>query len=732
MKRTGRRLHHVRGRDKDLGSRLSALWTALWSGQSRSAWIVSLAALLTAADLVGVRWGWSPITRRALGWGAYCLLALLIAAAVALFVGSRRRTQLRWEPFVGLGIVVIVLMALSHPWEVGSEPLLLALQGGGGGLVGWAISSFLAEHLGPWVGRILLLAVAAFGAWVAWRWMPARCQGRIVSLARAAWVRFAVSVPSDEEAPLDAPDTGDESVSDSPELKRRAKASARKTRGKAVRLAGKSARREDQLRDQELPPLALLHLDRSREFGDSNADYKAEIIEQTLHDFGVPAKVVEVKKGPTVTQFGVQPLTVPLRTADGTIQERKVSVRRIVRLSNDLALALAASPLRIEAPAPGYPYVGIEVPNDKVSLVALRGVMESAEFTDLAVETGLAIAIGRDVSGEPVVADLAGMPHLLIAGATGSGKSVCIHSIVTCLLLNNTRETLRLLLIDPKMVELPGYNGVPHLLAPVIVQLEEAVGALTWLTLQMDERYRLFHSVHVRGIAEYNHLAQRRAGMEPLPRIVLVIDELADMMMVASDEVERSICRLAQMARATGIHVIIATQRPSVDVVTGLIKANFPARIAFKVASQVDSRVILDQPGAEQLLGRGDLLFMSPNSSSPLRAQGCFVSGRETQKVVRYWLEHAEVSAIVNEAPWAGLQGAAERGDDLFPQAVDIIRETERVSVSFLQRRLRIGYPRAARLIEMLEGAGLVGPDEGGGRGREVLETASDATEESL
>jgi S-DNA-T family DNA segregation ATPase FtsK/SpoIIIE len=732
MRQQGTRLRKDSIRGSSLGSRLSGLLSTFWSGQSRPIWMVLLSALLVAVDLAGTRWGWTPITRRALGWGAFSLLAFLIGVGVALLVGRRQRRRLRWEPLAGLGIVVIVLMALSHPRDAGPEPFLLALRGGGGGVVGWSISSFLSELLGPWIARILLLIVAAFGAWVAWRWMPPGGKDRILSLARAAWARFAISAPTGEGSESGAPEMAEDSPLEAPQAGRRARSSSRRTRGKGSKRASSSGRRADLQRDQQLPALDLLHLDRSREFGDSNADYKAEIIEQTLHDFGVPAKVVEVKKGPTVTQFGVQPLTVPLRTADGTVQERRVSVRRIVRLSNDLALALAASPLRIEAPAPGYPYVGIEVPNDRVALVALRGVMESPEFTDLARETALAIAIGRDVSGEPVVGDLAGMPHLLIAGATGSGKSVCIHSVVTCLLLNNTPEALRLLLIDPKMVELPGYNGVPHLLAPVVVQLEQAVGALAWLTLQMDERYRMFHSVQARGIADYNRIAQRRPGMEPLPRIVLVIDELADMMMVASDDVEKSICRLAQMARATGIHVIIATQRPSVDVVTGLIKANFPARVAFKVASQVDSRVILDQPGAEQLLGRGDLLFMSPNSSSPLRAQGCFVSARETQKVVRHWVDQAGAGASGTEAPWAGLPLGGERGDDLFPQAVEIIRETERVSVSFLQRRLRIGYPRAARLVEMLEDAGLVGPDEGGGRGRQVLESASEGVQESL
>jgi len=314
------------------------------------------------------------------------------------------------------------------------------------------------------------------------------------------------------------------------------------------------------------------------------------------------------------------------------------------------------------------------------------------------------------------------MPHLLIAGATGSGKSVCINSIITCLLLNNTPDTLRLLLMDPKRVELPAYNGIPHLLSPVVLELQHAVGALTWLTLQMDERYRQFHAVQARNVAGYNRVARRRANLQPLPHIVLVIDELADMMMSAADDVERSICRLAQMARATGIHLVIATQRPSVDVVTGLIKANFPARVAFTVTSQVDSRVVLDQAGAEQLLGRGDMLFMTPDSAGLTRAQGCFVSDREIAAVVRHWRKQdSQPPGDNGDLPWQSLLESAARGDDLYEQAVELVQGQKRASTSSLQRQLRIGYPRAARLMGHLEKEGLVGPDEGGGRGREVL-----------
>jgi S-DNA-T family DNA segregation ATPase FtsK/SpoIIIE len=411
-------------------------------------------------------------------------------------------------------------------------------------------------------------------------------------------------------------------------------------------------------------------------------------------------------------------------------------------LTNDLALALSAAPSRIEAPIPGRPYVGIEVPNATKSLVSLRSVMESEVFQ--ATQAPLKFALGRDVAGQPVVADLASMPHLLIAGATGSGKSVCINAIIACLLTTHTPETLRLLMVDPKMVELTNYNGTPHLLAPVVVELERVVGVLNWTTREMDRRYKIFSRLGVRNLIGYNELMVSQ-GERVMPYIVIVIDELADLMMVASDEVERTVTRIAQMARATGIHLVIATQRPSVDVVTGLIKANFPARVAFAVTSQIDSRVILDTPGAERLLGRGDMLFMAPDSSKLQRLQGVFVSDRELARLVRYWkgahvvdetpphpsgtprqppAPSAETARPVQRPLWADFKAkveAVEQEDDLLPRAIEVVRSHNRASISLLQRRLRIGYARAARLIDMMEGQGIIGPDEGGGRSRQVL-----------
>jgi S-DNA-T family DNA segregation ATPase FtsK/SpoIIIE len=351
--------------------------------------------------------------------------------------------------------------------------------------------------------------------------------------------------------------------------------------------------------------------------------------------------------------------------------------------------------------------------------VSLRNVLESSAF--LEIDSPLALALGEGVSGRAAAVDLALMPHLLIAGATGSGKSVCINAVICCLLMNNTPEDLNLLLIDPKMVELVGYNDIPHLVSPVVIDVEQVVGALAWVTRQMDQRYKLFHAAGVRNLDQYNRQINKRKGEAVLPALVVVIDELADLMMVAPDEVERYLCRVAQMGRATGIHLVVATQRPSVDVVTGLIKANFPARVSFAVTSQIDSRVILDQPGAENLLGRGDMLFMSPSQPAPVRLQGCFVSDQEIERLTSFWRDkHAVGEQPALFPPW-GLLEEEEVVDDLLDEAISVARGHQTISTSFIQRRLRIGYPRAARIVEQLEARGVVGPDRGGGQGREVL-----------
>ncbi|MDI3256337.1 MAG: DNA translocase FtsK [Kyrpidia sp.] len=432
----------------------------------------------------------------------------------------------------------------------------------------------------------------------------------------------------------------------------------------------------------------------------------ARKLEQTLESFGVQAKVIQAYRGPAVTRYEVQPAT-------------GVKVSRIVNLADDLALALAAPDIRIEAPIPGKSAIGIEVPNREIAVIPLREVLETGDFRQAA--SLLTLALGRDISGAPVVADLAKMPHLLIAGATGSGKSVCINSLIISLLFRAAPDQVKMVLIDPKMVELGVYSGVPHLMAPVVTDMRKAAATLKKVVEEMEGRYTLFAREGVRDIERYNELGSG-AGRPFLPYIVVVVDELSDLMMVAPGDVEDAICRLAQMARAAGIHLIIATQRPSVDVITGLIKANIPSRIAFAVSSQADSRTILDMGGAEKLLGRGDMLFLPVGAPKPVRVQGAFVSEPEVERVVE--AIKSQLSPEYRE-DWdvPGTGGAPEQEvDPLFDEAVALVVESGQASVSLLQRRLRIGYTRAARLIDQMEGHGVVGPFEGS-KPREVLWT---------
>lgn len=463
--------------------------------------------------------------------------------------------------------------------------------------------------------------------------------------------------------------------------------------------------------------------------GESDED-RARVIEETLRSFSTPAHVVEIRRGPTVTLFGVEPDFIESRSG-----RTRVRVSNIVRLSDDLALALKASRIRVQAPVPGKGYVGVEVPNQKSALVSLLEIVESPSFVNK--KSPLKFALGKDVSGAAVTTDLASMPHLLIAGTTGSGKSVCVNAILAGYLLNLTPDQLRIVLVDPKRVELTGYNGIPHLLAPVIVEAEKVVGALQWMLREMDLRYRTFSTNGARNITEYNDLMAKQGGKQ-YPFILVVIDELADLMMLAPEETEKSLTRLAQLARATGIHLILATQRPSADILTGLIKANFPARIAFAVASGVDSRVILDQPGAERLLGRGDMLFQAPDAPAPVRLQGTYISDAEINRITDFWRAQT-VSGTAPERPdtavfsplphlpliqdplWKEMEKDPDE-DPIEKEALLLFRKEGRASVSMLQRKLRIGYTRAARIVEKLEEKGMISAPEGQTGTREILD----------
>jgi DNA segregation ATPase FtsK/SpoIIIE, S-DNA-T family len=467
-----------------------------------------------------------------------------------------------------------------------------------------------------------------------------------------------------------------------------------------------------------LPPTDILDTSPEVQFSQADNLQRANLIEETLASYGVDAKVVQINAGPTVTQFGVEPgwdrkfREVKEKDRDGKVEVRqeevsktRVKVERINSLSNDLALALAAPTIRIEAPVPGKTFVGVEVPNTTSDLVSLRGVLETSNFQKLEAKTRMALALGKGAGGEAVTGDLTKMPHLLVAGATGSGKTVCLNTILCCLLMYNTPNDVRFILIDPKRVELTQYNSIPHLATPVIVDTTKAIAALRWLLEEMDQRYKKLAAAGARHIEGYN---KGKTGTDKLPYLVLIVDELADLMMAGFDEVETSLCRLAQLSRATGIHLVVATQRPSVDVVTGLIKANFPTRISFAVTSQVDSRTILDGAGAEKLLGRGDMLYMPTEAAKPKRLQGCFLSDTEIDRLVYFWgsqqkeePDKLRMETLVATAPSGQIGGFAR--DPLLEQAKELSRQYSDVSTSFLQRKLHIGYPRAARLKDQLD-----------------------------
>jgi len=460
----------------------------------------------------------------------------------------------------------------------------------------------------------------------------------------------------------------------------------------------------------KLPPFRLLSKPAGSGKAGDQADYMqtARKLEATLESFGVRARVLEVVRGPAVTRYEVQP-------------DIGVKVSRIVNLTDDIALALAAKDIRMEAPIPGKSAIGIEVPNNEVSIVTMREVMETPTFTNS--EARLTIAFGRDISGQTIVGNLAKMPHLLVAGATGSGKSVCINGIITSILYKAKPDEVKFMMVDPKMVELNVYNGIPHLLTPVVTDPRRASLALKKIVVEMEKRYELFSKSGARNIEGYNQMMQDNPEAI-LPYIVVIVDELADLMMVAANDVEDAIARLAQMARAAGIHLIIATQRPSVDVITGVIKANIPSRIAFGVSSQVDSRTILDMAGAEKLLGRGDMLYMPMGASKPTRVQGAFMSDQEVETIVSYVRSQGQAEYDESLVPEIDEESTdpEEVLDELYDQAVQIVLEAKQASVSLLQRRMRVGYTRAARLIDSMEARGIVGPYEGS-KPREVLLT---------
>lgn len=644
---------------------------------------------LTAGGLVDA---WTAWLSRLFGWGASIVIGLIgLGGVMALRQHYKKIPQIHLGRVIALETLAFCLLILLSSVKGGN--LERAQAGLDGGVVGWGLASPFLRILPDWLVAVfaemggLFCAYFGFGLDV------------LVSRKMEQWLDLP---PAEKETPplvvLERP---------APEGKRR-------RHGKPVEMVDRPAFH----RDERLPPLNLLMNGQSSQLNEAEIHATAELIEQTLGEFGIPVQVTGFRSGPIVTQFAVEPGFVERTGPDGKPMMQKVRVNQISGLAKDLARALSAERLRIEAPVPGRSYVGIEVPNSRSSTVRLRPILESEKFVKLGSPLGM--GLGEDVSGQPVVADLIRMPHLLIAGTTGSGKSVCIAAITTCLAVNNTPDDLKLAMLDPKMVELVRFNGLPHLLGKVETDIDRMLAVLNWALAEMDHRYRLLEEAHARDLESYNRKMDRIKGTR-LPRIVILIDELADMMMTAPDQTEHAIVRLAQMARATGIHMIVATQRPSTDVVTGLIKANFPARISFTVASSVDSRVILDVNGAETLLGRGDMLFLNPEEGTPIRAQGVYVTDQEIERVINFWQKMATRSES-QPVPWEEfVQGGEDDEDALIERAIEVVRKARRASTSLLQRRLRIGYPHAARLIDQLEEMGVVGPSQGGGKDREVL-----------
>jgi DNA segregation ATPase FtsK/SpoIIIE, S-DNA-T family len=578
-----------------------------------------------------------------------------------------------------------------------------------GGFVGSLVSLPIFAAFGFWVGEIVFVALVAVAAVIFWQLLPhekvegtAFAQGAQDKIKKIFEPKFKVSDVEPEEGDEDEEDEETEEEDSPTGLEK-----------KKVKKEEKEMAVSAMAVDYTAPTVELLE----REKGVPNAgDVKtySAIIKKTLQNFDIPVEVSEVNVGPAVAQYAFKP-------AEG------IKLSRITALQNDLALALAAHPLRIEAPIPGRALVGIEIPNKTRTTVRIRSLIERKEFQE---NTGsLVIALGKDVSGTPIYADLAKMPHLLVAGATGSGKTIGLSNVIISLLYRNSPSRLRLILVDPKRVEFPAYNDLPHLLTPVILDTQRTINALKWLIKEMERRFTVFSEHRVRDIRSYHALAEKQREMEEIPYIVTVIDELADLMATRGKDMEGMIVRLAQMARAVGIHLVLATQRPSVEVITGLIKANITSRVAFQVASQIDSRTILDSAGAEKLLGQGDMLFVNAEFTKPRRIQGAYVSDKEVKKIVEAIARNSEEVVMeemgesnnLSQRALQGLEGGFDESEDepLYEEAKRVVIESRKASASLLQRRLKVGYARAARLLDILEEKGVVGQGEGA-RPREV------------
>lgn len=754
--------------------------------------VVSFLALLNVSSEATLSNAWSKALYSLFGYGSVVVAgAILLLGIVLLLPKAGIVIHFPTQRVLALELAFLSLLALLHLYAGETELRALARAGQGGGWVGWAMSIIIAQPFGSTVAVILysILLFASVAAALGLdrkhikKWLtlgseklhafgqryfkqpepkmpaappvapptqPVVPAGRPPMLMRIRpnlppsqrAVPFTPPPPVIEEPPSRLDDV--EGLPSRSEFNAIGVLRSKKEKdgtqmvqrpdGRIKRYYTVEGMKEPKRigkRDPILPPLELLRDIDINLPDEQEINRNVVLIENTLLEFDIDIDVVDVKIGPTVTQFAVQ----PFREAQGEGGETTIArtrVSKIASLSSDLTLALSAKRLRIEAPVPGHTYVGIEVPNKNPSVVALRSVYESRFYFEdtQKSKSPLVIPLGRDVSGAPVAIDLATMPHLLIAGTTGSGKSVCIAAVITALVLNNMPDMVKLVLLDPKMVELSRFNGLPHLMGEVETDMERIIGVLRWCTREMDRRYKLLEEHAARNIEIFNSRLGQRRKADQLPYIVILIDEIGDLMMNRPEETEKTITRLAQMARAVGMHLVVATQRPSVDVITGLIKANFPSRISFAVASGVDSRVILDTIGAENLLGRGDMLYLATDASGPRRIQGCYVSDEEVRGVVNHWRKWhvAQITQSKMEkpgvAPWE--RGLTRREflsetDPMLEEAIKLVVETQEASASLIQRRLGLGYPRAARMMDLLQELGVIGEPVQGGRSRRVL-----------
>jgi DNA segregation ATPase FtsK/SpoIIIE, S-DNA-T family len=654
---------------------------------------------LTSGKLVD---RWVGMIFKWFGSGSYLLfLILLIVGIFILLRHIERFPKIDFKKMIGMELLLFLISALFSSF--GGFSVKRANLGLDGGIIGWGIARLVRNIIGDIFTYPFLIIAAVF--------LTISVLGlhkKIIHLLDGFFTRVISTGIPDQTNPISSYGVD-----------------AKNQKLDQIHTDIANENTQSSNRSQVLPPIDLL-LEKSTALNDDSFIHsKAVQIEKTLEEFGVPARVAGYRVGPTIIQYAVEPGFVEKVNDEGEIVKKKVRVSQIARLQKDITLALSVERLRIEAPIPGHSFIGIEIPNINSSLVRLKSILVSEEFKKQTSK--LSLALGLDVSGNPIVTDLVKMPHLLIAGTTGSGKSVCITSLISCLAMNNSPSELRLAILDPKMVELVRFNGLPHLMGKVETQLDRMLAVLAWAIKEMEDRYKKLEEVNARDLDAFN-LKMLRRGKEGLPKIVIVIDELADLMLSETDKTETYLVRLAQMARATGIHLVVATQRPSSDIITGLIKANFPARISFMMASSVDSRVVLDTNGAETLMGKGDMLFLDPETAGLKRAQCVLVDDREIERIINYWQSQSITEEPkLTTAPWENLvESQTSSADTLLDQAIDLVMEEGQASTSRLQRKLHIGFPRAARLMDELEEIGVVGPQESGGRVRKILSNSNE------